>query len=155
MKFTAREDVEAPIEFVFSQISDFSTMERSAMRRGAEVQRLDKLPKPAPGMIWDARFKLRGKMRELQLELTEYTPPDRMVLTSRAVTVGGHMVVDLVALSRSRTRMSFDIEIAPKNLSGRLLVQSLKLARKHLKKRLDERISEYSDELEARYKKSA
>jgi len=37
MKFAAREDIEAPIEYVFSQISDFPALERSALRRGADV----------------------------------------------------------------------------------------------------------------------
>ena len=48
MKFVAHEDVEAPIEFVFEQVTDFAAIERSALRRGAEVQRVDDLNETRP-----------------------------------------------------------------------------------------------------------
>lgn len=155
MQFTAKEDVAAPIEFVFAQLSDFQSFERSALRRGAEVQRVDNKVDVGVGMKWDAAFKLRGRQREMQLELTEYDPPTGMVLSSRSPNMGGHMAVDLVALSRGRTRMSLEIDLKPKTLSARLMVQSLKLARGRLSKRFRERVAQFAEELEDRHQKSA
>ena len=154
MKFSAKEDIEAPIDFVFEQLSDFNSFERSALRRGAEVQRIDNLPAPGPGMAWDTRFKLRGRERELNIELTSFDAPNGMVISSRSPTMGGDMVVDLVALSRGRTRMSVEINLRPKTLSARLLVQSLKLARNSLGKRFRERVATFAEELEDRHKKN-
>jgi hypothetical protein len=68
--------------------------------------------------------------------------------------LGGNMVVDLMALSRSRTRLVLDIELKPENLSARLLVQSLKLARGNLTKRFRLRAAEYAIDVEDRYKRS-
>lgn len=153
MQFTAKEDVEAPIEFVFEQLSDFQSFERSALRRGAEVQRIDRKTKIGPGMAWEASFSMRGRTRELQLELTEYDPPFGMVFSSRSPNMGGHMSIELVALSRGRTRMSLEIELKPKTLSARLMVQSLKLARSKLSKRFRERVASFAEELEDRYRK--
>lgn len=152
MKFTAREDIEAPIEYVFSQVSDFSALERSALRRGADVQRLDELEEPGEGMSWQANFTLRGKERELKFQLSKYDPPQGMVLTSLSPNMGGTMVVDLVALSRGRTRLSVALEMQPKNLSARLLVQSMKLAKSNLNKRFRNRLATYATDLEERYK---
>ncbi|MFK7940783.1 MAG: SRPBCC family protein [Roseovarius sp.] len=153
MQFSAKEDIEAPIDFVFEQLSDFQSFERSALRRGAEVQRSDGKRNVGIGMAWDASFKLRGRRRDIKLELTEYDPPNTMVLTSRSPNMAGDMSIDLVALSRGRTRMSLEIDMKPKTLSARLLVQSLKLARNSLNKRFRKRVAEYAEELEDRHKK--
>jgi hypothetical protein len=150
MKMNAREDVEAPIDFVYEQITDFQAFERRAMRRGAEVLRVDDLKADGPGMAWDITFMLRGKQREVQIELARLDPPNGLTMASRSPTMGGQMVVELVALSRNRTRLNLDIELVPKNLTARLLVQSLKLARKTITRRLRKRVSQYALELEER-----
>jgi len=151
MKFSTREDIEAPIEFVFGEVSDFAALERSALRRGADVQRLDTLAKNGPGMKWDTAFDLRGKRRELQLELVQYDPPNAMKFASTSSMIYSDLVLDLVALSRGRTRMSLDMELKPQNLSARLLVQSLKLAKTNVMKRFEMRMASYARDLEDKY----
>lgn len=153
MQFSAKEDIVAPIDFVFEQVSDFQSFERSALRRGAEVQRTDGKRNIGIGMTWDAAFKLRGRRRQLKLELTEFDSPNGMKLESVSPNTAGHLKVDLVALSRGRTRMSLEIEVKPKTLSARLLVQSMKLARTTLSKRFRKRVAEYAEEMEDRHKK--
>lgn len=155
MKMSAREDVEAPIAFVYEQITDFAAFERKAMRRGAEVQRVDALNAPGPGMAWDVDFTLRGKHRKVQIALAELDPPNGLTITSRSPAMGGQMIVDLVALSRNRTRMSLEMDLVPKTLSSKLLVQSMKLARRNLTRRLRKRLAQYTVELEERYKGGA
>lgn len=151
MKFSTKEDIAAPIDFVFDQISDFEAFERSALRRGAEVARLDDLSAPGPGMAWETKFRWRGRVRELQFELTTFEKPDEMVISSLSKSMGGHLKIDLVALSRGRTRMHFVAEMKPKNLTARLLIQSLKLARGKLNKRFEQGAQAYAKELENRY----
>ncbi|MGM0742357.1 MAG: SRPBCC family protein [Pseudomonadota bacterium] len=155
MKMSAQEDIEAPIAFVYEQITDFPGFERQALRRGAEVVSVESPTALAPGLAWDVSFKLRGKQRKIQIEVKQLDPPNGLVIASRAPTIGGDMVVDLVALSRSRTRMSIAIAMEPKTLSGRLMVQSMKLARKTLTRRLRKRVSEYALDMEERHKRIA
>lgn len=152
MKFSAKEDIEAPIDFVFQQVTDFEAFERSALRRGAEVQRVDTLPAVGPGMKWDASFTLRGRARAIKVELLSMERPNGVVVGSTSPSLGGEFVVDLVALSRGRTRMSVELELSPRSLSGRLLIQSLKLARSKLSKRFRTRVAEHAEEIEDRFK---
>ena len=155
MKFSVREDIEAPIEFVFAQMTDFKALERAAMRRGAEVQRVDTNTQVGPGMAWDASFKLRGRQRDVQIEITELDTPNRLVLSSRSPAMGGKMVVELIALSRARTRAIMDVDLQPKNLSAKLLVQSMRLARKNLNKRLKDRVKGYAEEIASKYRRAS
>jgi hypothetical protein len=91
----------------------------------------------------------------MDIELVAYDPPNGIELEARSSAVLGRMRVDLVALSRGRTRLSVDLNLEPRSMSGRLLVQSLKLARNNLSKRFRLRIADYAVDLEDRYKRSA
>ena len=154
MQFSTKEDIEAPIETVFAEITDFQGFERSALRRGAEVRRLDDRAAPGVGMAWHIGFVMRGKRRDIKMQVTEYDRPNGITLSSMSKAMGGAMVVDLVALSRGRTRMAVDITLEPKNLASRLLVQSLKLARGNLTKRFKLRVAEYAMDVEDRSKRT-
>lgn len=155
MKFSTKEDIEAPVEAVFDMLCDFESFERSAMRRGADVQRLDQLTAPGVGMAWHAVFHLRGKRREIELEMVTFERPHEIVLESTSPGLIGQMSFELMALSRGRTRVSVELEIKPLNLSARLLVQSLKLAKGSLTRKYKMRIAEYAKGMEDRFARTA
>lgn len=153
MKFSTNEDIDAPIDAVFEMLCDFETFERSAMRRGAEVQRVDQMAVPGAGMTWQARFDLRGKRREMEVEIVTFDRPNEIVLESTSPGMLGTTSFELIALSRSRTRVKVELEVKPLTLSARLLVQSLKLAKNSLGKKFKLRVAEYAKMMEDRYAK--
>ena len=155
MQLTAREDIEAPIDRVFAELSDFENIERQAMRRGIDVRRTDSLPQPGKGTSWTAKFKFRGKSREAVIEIVEYAPPDRMRFQSVVGGLTTATVLELVALSRNRTRVSIASDLTPRTLSARLLVQSLKLAKGGIDKRFRKRVGLLAKDLENRLKSTA
>lgn len=155
MIFSTKEDIEAPIDQVFRMVSDFEALEKQALRRGAEVRRTDKLASKGIGMCWQAGFRFRGKQRDVSIELTEFDVPNRLAAASVSGGLQANLVLDLVALSRRRTRMSLDMELTPTTLSSRLLVQSLKLARGKLNRRFHLRVAEYAKDLEDRFNRRA
>ncbi len=67
----------------------------------------------------------------------------------------GAVDVNLQALSPTRTRVAVDVELTPKSLSAKLLMQPLKLAKIRLDTRFEERIEAYVREMEARYRDDA
>ncbi|MGJ8615436.1 MAG: SRPBCC family protein [Sulfitobacter sp.] len=155
MKFSTKEDIEAPIDAVFEMLCDFESFERSAMRRGAEVQRVDALTTPGVGMMWNAVFEMRGKRRELQIEMVTFDRPNDIVIESTSPGLIGKMEFELMALSRSRTRVNVALEVKPLTLSARLLVQSMKLAKGSLTRKYKLRVAEYAKGMEERYLKTA
>lgn len=155
MKFRTREDIGAPIDHVFDVVSDFEGFERQALRRGAEVRRLDGPETPGIGTGWDIAFPFRGKRRDMQVEVMEFEPQGRMLFRSRMTGMTGHLAVDLMALSRARTRMELEIDLSPESLTARLLVQSIRLARSSLNKRFQVRVAEFAKDVEDRYARMA
>ena len=150
MKLATREDIDAPIEAVFEQLSDFDSFERAIMRRGAEIQRVDEMTTPGPGTAWRTNFQFRGRQRDAKINLDEHTRPDRLRASVRSSGIEMDVLIDLVAMSKTRTRMNFAIDARPKTVPARLMIQSLKLARRGMYQRFRNRIKEFAALIEKR-----
>jgi len=155
MKFESKEDIDAPIQQVFEMLTDFDGFERAALRRGAEVQRVDELEEIGPGVAWDLSFMMRGKLRNIRLTLSEYDPPNGMLFIGGGQGLEGQLVLELVALSRTRTRMTLAIELSPTTLAARLVLQSLKLGRSKNQSKFHLPVADFANELKERYKRTA
>lgn len=143
MKFSGKEDIEKPIEQVFSQLSNFEMFERTAIRRGAEIERVSDVPVLMVGMAWKVKFEMRGRMRKVKVSLIAFDTPNSMTFQAEGQSFDGTLNVDLLALSPRRTRLTVTAEIKPKTLSARLLVQSMRLAKKNLNRRFRDRLSAF------------
>ncbi|EBA15910.1 hypothetical protein RSK20926_04842 [Roseobacter sp. SK209-2-6] len=155
MEFSSKEDLDAPIADVFAAISDFGSFERSAIRRGIEVQSQDHPQTPEVGQFWDVRFDFRGKPRDLHLTLTAYEPSTLVGLSGESAALKGEGRIELLALSPQRTRISVSMQIQAKGLTGRLLLQSFKLAKSKINRRFKLRVAEFAKLTEERLSHSA
>ncbi len=151
MKLSSREDVDAPIEVVFAQLTDFDGWERAALRRGAEVQRSDTATRVGRGTAWSVGFRYRGKPRHVALTLTLLDPPLRLGFSGTGASLDGVLAIDLIAMAPRRTRISVKLEIRPRTLVARLFMQSLKLARARVDGRFRMRVAQVAAEIEDRF----
>ena len=150
MKLSTREDVAVPIEAAFREISDFEGFERAALRRGADVSRTDNLSAPGFGMTWKAQFPFRNRDRKADLRLTNYDAPNGLEVFSKVSGIEANVVIELVALSRAHTRMNVIVELKPKSIPARLMIQSMKLAKSNLNKRFNKRVADFAEHIEER-----
>lgn len=150
MKLTASEDIDAPIEKVFEQVSDFEYLERTMLRRGVDVRRTDNLTRKAAGMAWTGAFDYRDRRRKFDICIREFEAPFGFKCDAEGQGLNVDVVIDLVSLTQANTRLSVELVLHPKSLSARLMVQSLKLAKNKLQKRFRQRLAEFASEIEAR-----
>ncbi|EAQ03673.1 hypothetical protein OB2597_10536 [Pseudooceanicola batsensis HTCC2597] len=155
MKFSTREDIDAPIGHVFAEVSDFQVFERAAMRRGARVKRIDGQDLRGPGMAWQADFEFRGKARSVEIVLEDYEEPTNLEFLAKSAGLSGACEVELIALSPNKTRMRLSVDLKPLTLSARLLVQSMKLTKGNIDKRFRTRVAEFGTDIAARHRRTA
>ena len=144
MKFSTREDIEAPVDTVYRAITDFDGFERQMLRRGIDVTRDEACPVGEAGSRWQVRFDWRGRPRDVMAELVSIEPGEGYAIESHSGGVICLGVVDLVQLSKTRTRLFVSLDFRPTTLSARLLIQSLKLTKGSLTRRFKARIAEFS-----------
>jgi hypothetical protein len=67
----------------------------------------------------------------------------------------GNFDLELISLSPKRTRMTVSLGLEAGNLTSRLFLQSLKLARSNLDKRFKLKVADYAKQLEDRFSRTA
>lgn len=149
MRLSAKEDVGASADAVFAALSDFDGFERAALRRGAELRRVEGEPQGGAGMRWAARFRFRGRPREAEITLSRHEPPS--LIAAEAVSPNLHVDVQtqIVALSRTRSRIVLVIEARPRTLAARVMIQTARLARGRIERRLAKRLRAFAQGIEA------
>ena len=152
MKFSNRVDVALPADTLFAQLTDIPALEHAAMKKGVVMQRLDSLAEKGAGMSWDVGFRLRGKPRQMIVDVTRFEAPARIDYSGTSAGFEVTLVLEFIALAPRRSRMSTLFEIKPRTLGGRLLLQSARLGRANLDRRYDERIKSFLRDLESRHR---
>jgi carbon monoxide dehydrogenase subunit G len=147
MKFTAQEDISAPIAQVYAQVCDPDRLERTVRQRGGKIQRAPMGPFKR-GTRWDAEVAFRGATRQVSFVLHELNAPHVLRLRGGGAAFDITVDVELVALSPATTRLSVITEGRPKTLAARVMMQSLKLAQGRMLTRYRQRISEYATDIE-------
>lgn len=155
MKFSTQEVMDLPIGDVFTMLTAFDQFERAAMRRGADIRRVDNPLQPGVGAQWFARIEVRGRSREIDLKVVQCQRPHHLTLEFTSQGMRGESGVDLIALSQSRTRLVVGLEMRPLTLSARLLLQSLKLTKPTLTRKYKQRIAQMIREMAERHRRGA
>ena len=152
MRFSARTDIEAPVEHVFAYLTDYAAHEASAARRGARVERVERQRAPATHPAWKVEFPYNGRERELALEVNTHTPGEQLVMDARYQGLDLHLDFELVSLARVRTRLIVKVDLTPRSLKARLVIQSLRIAKNTIQKRFEKRLAVLAGDIEAAYR---
>ena len=152
MKFVASEDIAAPADAVLAAVTDFDRWERMVGRRAKDLAR--RPPGPVrPGTRWEARAKLRGKMRDVAVEMADLKLGGADATSTVCVdggTDGMQVTVEAVVepLGAGLTRLTVTSELKAKSLGTRILMQSLKLARGQMAKRYRQGVATFASHVE-------
>ena len=155
MKFSTQKTVRIPSEDLFAAFRDFETFEQLLVARGAEVQRTDDGDGTGLGMSWDVVFTYRGKRRTASGVVSALFHGENMTIDMTNDDMDGQFEVIVEKVTAQKSRIQVDLEVIPKTISTRLLLQSLKLAKYRMTKKFVNRIRKYCDKVERTYNTAA
>jgi len=152
MKFNTREDIEAPIDYVFDQVVNFSKFERSILRRGGDFERLEEGSADGHGAKWRVKFMMRGVQRDVVAQVTEAEKPTvlKVVITSRSADAD--IYVELVALSPARTRINVTASASAKTIAAKLLLKSAGFAKQKTEGKFKSVVAGFAADVEKRHR---
>ena len=140
MKFAATSEINAPVARVYERLVDYDAHQRLLGQRGVEVVRIDGLDEAGVGATWAASVKFRGKDRHITVELTEVEPCQRVGTHVSGNGLATDCLVQLAAVSQTVTRISVTADVRHRNLTGRLLLQSMRIVKSRLDHRFQARL---------------
>lgn len=148
MELNIKQDIDAPIAFVFERMTDFDAHEQRAMTAGFSLNRVAHSEEE---VRWNAAFDFRNKIRKVDLRLYDIQAPEHMM-----VHLGGKQMeleadAKLMELSPELTRLRLKMSMTGKTLKARLMVQSARLAKQNIIRRLQSRMSGLASEIEEEY----
>jgi carbon monoxide dehydrogenase subunit G len=148
MQFTATEEVAAPVDDVWREVTDFDRFEKMIARRGGQVRRQGSGP-VGPGTSWTGALEAMGKVRSVEITLERMTVPSRIAALARAEGVDVAISVSLEPLAPERTRMTVVTDAQPRSMGARIVLKPMALAQGRLQERYAGGVAAFARRIEA------
>jgi len=149
MRLTATHTIQAPIGLGFKEFSNFDKFETFAKQRGVKVARTDDLTGLSAGMAWRVSGNIRDKTRIIDITLTDLRPGIRLGYASQSGAMSGQFRVEFDPTMSTQTTVTLKvIDPVAKSLPARLILQSVKLAKHSIEKRMLRALIKFGDEIE-------
>ncbi|WP_246184957.1 hypothetical protein [Paracoccus aestuariivivens] len=92
---------------------------------------------------WAIGFDWRGKQRDVDLSVVENAPPEKLVLSGTSDMFDLGIVMTVIPLSLSKSRLIFEVDVRPRGMKARLLLQTAKLSRGQIDRKFAQRIGDF------------
>jgi hypothetical protein len=151
MKFAISREVRVPAAFAFEQASDFMSHEIRAAHAGFAVTMLTGLPL-GQGSRWRVEGPVYGQVREVQVEVAEFDPPNQFVVKTRS---GGIFLTSrfaFVGLTGKTCRIETETVAKPANLRARIMIHAARLIRPRITRRIRRALNKAASQLESHYR---
>jgi hypothetical protein len=89
-------------------------------------------------------------LQKIEIELADYEPPNKLIFTGGTDSFDAEVLVELIALSARETRATMTVDLKPKTLAARLILQSARLTKGSITKRIRKQLNKFALEIENR-----
>lgn len=143
MKFSTRLDTDLRPAELFRTVTDFDRLERLLTRKGCMVHRIDPTQEPGTGIAWDIAFDWRGKRRDLRLDVTRFDRPEAVEIEGMSEMFAFTLTMTVIALTLNKARLQVQLDVRPRGMKARLLLQTAKLGKSQMDRKFGDRVAEF------------
>ncbi len=140
MRISLTRDIKAPPARIFEALTDFDALERRIRQGGAEIARRDDGGGGRADARWTIGLDLRGHRREIDARVARLAPDDHLSFAAVMDGIAATVDTDVAETAPGTARLVLTADLRGTTMSGKLLVQSLKVARASLTDRIGKRL---------------
>lgn len=143
LTLTVRNEISLPIRAAQAQLTNVNFYQHRAAEAGIVVLPVGPADTPLEQQIWQVDGLIRGRNRSFTLEVAEHRAPVLLSLLARQESMEVRSDLQLFEAGPRLTRATFSLSLRPKSFAAKLLVQSLRLSRPRLTRRLNKRFGQF------------
>jgi len=151
MKFDYKTTINVPVEFAYARLTDFDKFEKDGFGNISEFKPVGDIAAPDIGAKWKVRSEFQGRQRSFSLQLRQLLPNESVVLGNGTDKFDVEASFGLSKIDDGNTGFVFEINSSAKTITGRLIMQTMQLARSRIEKKLVVDFDAMRDRMEAEY----
>lgn len=155
MELSYNNTINVPQAFAFARATDFERFEKEGFGNLAPFEPKTDIRAPELGARWRTAAEFQGRPRWFSLELLELEAPGRLVLGNKSekYDVEAHFLFE--PADAQKTNFSFVLNAKAQSITGKLILQTIQLARARIVKSMQSDFDKMAKRMEAAYQVDA
>ncbi len=151
MKFDYKTTINVPVEYAFARLTDFDKFEKEGFGNISKFTPVGDISAPNIGAKWKVRSEFQGRQRSYALQLRKLVANETVVLGNGSDKFDVEACFGLSKMDSTKTNFTFELNASAKTITGRLIMQTMQLARSRIEKKLSADFDAMRDRMEAEY----
>ncbi len=151
MELSYQRMINVPQHFAFDRATDFERFEADGFGNLAPFEPRNDIRAPDLGARWRTAAEFQGRPRRFSLELFELSDPGTLVLGNKSEKYDVEARFEFTDAGPDTTDFSFSLSAKAQSITGKLILQTIQLARARIAKSMQLDFDKMAERMEAAY----
>ncbi len=152
MELSYQNTINVPQAFAFARATDFERFEAEGFGNLAPFEPRNDIRAPALGARWRTAAEFQGRPRRFVLELLDIDAPGKLVLGNKSEKYDVEARFTFTEAGAEATAFAFSLNAKAQSITGKLILQTIQLARARIVKSMQADFDKMAERMEAAYR---
>jgi len=152
MELSYSNTINVPQDFAFDLATDFERFELEGFGNLAPFEPRNDIRAPELGARWRTAADFQGRPRRFSVELLKLEDPGTLVLGNKSEKYDVEAHFDFKAAGDEQTAFTFVLNAKAQSITGKLILQTIQLARARIVKSMQADFDKMAARMEAAYR---